>query len=220
MSEVPVVAVRGEVVLEVPPEIARFTVTVSARDKDRGAALTRLTERLDAVRAVLDGYAEAIDRRETGQVHVYPERKRGGGERVSAYTASVSTTVTVADFAVLGEMMLRLADEEQTSVHGPHWALRPDSPAHRQARLAAVEDALTRAREYAGAVGSSLVRLLLISDAGVSPGPPVPMAFSGATMRAADGPPEFNLEPQVQMAQASVEVRFTITDPSDAVTQR
>ncbi|HTF08628.1 MAG TPA: SIMPL domain-containing protein, partial [Asanoa sp.] len=41
----PVVAVRGEAVREVPPEIARFAVTVVARDKDRQATLRRLAER-------------------------------------------------------------------------------------------------------------------------------------------------------------------------------
>jgi uncharacterized protein YggE len=106
-------------------------------------------------------------------------------------------------------------------VHGSHWALRPDSPAYAQARRAAVDDALARAREYAAAVGSDLVRLLLISDAGVSGGPPVPMGFTGGTFRAAaDLTPEFNLEPQLQTAQAGVEMRFTITEPTGVVTQR
>ena len=40
MVDGPVVAVRGEAIREVPPEIARFTVTVVARDKDRQATLT------------------------------------------------------------------------------------------------------------------------------------------------------------------------------------
>jgi uncharacterized protein YggE len=219
MAETPVVAVRGEVVIEVPPEIARFTVTVAARDRDRRAALTRLTERLDAVRAVLDGYAAAVERRETGQVVVQPELKRSG-ERVSAYTASVSTTVTVTEFAVLGELMLRLADEEQTSVYGPVWALRPDSPVHRRARRTAVDDALARAREYADALGARLERLLLLADAGVSAGPPVPMAFGATTFRAAaDATPELNLEPQAQTAHASVEMRFVMSEPTTMAAQ-
>jgi hypothetical protein len=47
------------------------------------------------------------------------------------------------------------------------------------------------------------------------------LAFAGTVMRdAGGGPPEFNLEPQLQTAQASVEMRFTITEPTDAVTQR
>ena len=101
MVDQPMVVVRGEAFREVPPELAVFSVTVSARDKDRQTTLTRLTERAAELRTALDDYPDAIERRETGGVQIYPELKRGG-ERVSAYTGSVTTTVTVTDFAVLG----------------------------------------------------------------------------------------------------------------------
>lgn len=120
MVDGPVVAVRGEAFREVPPELARFQVTATARDKDRQATLTRLAERAEGVRALIDSYGAAIERRESGQLQVYPEVKRSG-ERVVAYHGSVSTTVTVTDFTVLGELMLRLADRDQTQVAGPWW---------------------------------------------------------------------------------------------------
>jgi uncharacterized protein len=210
MVDAPVVAVRGETVQEVPPELARFSVTVSARDKDRQTALALLTERVDAMRAVLDGYGEAIEQRETGVVQVHPELRRTG-ERVSAYVASLSTTVTVTDFTVLGDLMLRLADQDQTSVYGPWWSLRPDSPVYREARLAAVDAAKIRAQEYAEAVGRRLGRLLELADTGMS-APPTPMMFAAQT-RSAAAPPELNLEPQQQTVQASVEMRYTLAEP-------
>jgi uncharacterized protein len=214
MVDTPVVAVRGEAVREVPPELAQFTVTVAARDKDRQAALTRLTRRVEAIRAVLDEYAEAIERRETGMVQVHPELK-GTGERVAAYVASLTTTVTVTDFAVLGDLMLRLASEDQTTVYGPWWSLRPDSQVHRQVRRAAVDEAVARAQEYAQAVGARLVKLLEVADAGMASGPPMPMALQARmeATRGAAGPPELNLEPQQQAVAASVEMRFTMTSP-------
>ena len=66
-------------------------------------------------------------------MHVGPQLKRSG-ERVVAYTGTTSTTVTVSDFTVLGELMMRLADQEQTSVAGPWWQLRPGSPTYRKAQ--------------------------------------------------------------------------------------
>jgi uncharacterized protein YggE len=45
MVDQPMVTVRGEALREVPPEQAVFSVTVSARDKNRETALTRLTQR-------------------------------------------------------------------------------------------------------------------------------------------------------------------------------
>ncbi|HEX2356022.1 MAG TPA: SIMPL domain-containing protein [Micromonosporaceae bacterium] len=218
MSDAPVVAVRGEVVREVPPEIARFSVTVSARDKDRQATLHRLTQRAEAIRALLDGYGDAIERRETGGLVVGPELKRSG-ERVSAYHGSVQTTVTVADFTALGELLLRLADQDQTTVYGPWWELRPASPVYREARRAAIGDAVTRAAEYAEAVGARLGRLLEIADVGLSAQPVAKRGFAVSlggmrAMAAESAAPELELEPQQQTVQASVEARFTITEPT------
>jgi uncharacterized protein YggE len=214
----PVVAVRGEINREVPPEIATISVTVSARDRERQAALARLAERSTALGALLDGYAEAIERRETSGVYVYPETK-GAGERIVGYRGSVTLQVTVTDFAVLGELMLRLADQDQTTVGGPHWALRPDSPAYRQARHDAIGDALTRAREYAEALGTRITRLLQLADAGLSGSQPADLGAPRA-MRAmtfaedAGGGPNFDLEPRLQHVYASVEARFAITEPT------
>lgn len=211
MVDAPVVEVRGEAYREVPPELARFAVTVSARDKDRQAALARLAERAAAVRALIDGYADAIERREAGDVHVYPELKRSG-ERVAAYVGSVTTTVTVTDFAVLGKLMMLLADRDQGRIAGPWWELRPGSPADREAREAAVADAVDRARGYAAAVGARLERLLEIFDEGGGRDRPMrSVAFESAESART---PELELDPRLQTVHAAVRVRFTISEPT------
>jgi uncharacterized protein YggE len=212
MVDGPVVSVRGEAFREVPPEIARFTVTVAARDKNRQATLARLAERADAVRALIDGYGEAIERRESGDLRVRPELKRSG-ERVVAYHGTVSTTVTVTDFSVLGELMLRLADQDQSNVSGPWWALRPGSPVHREARRAAVDEAVARAREYAEAVGARVTGLLEIADSGMVNQPMTRVAYGYAGQAGGDGLPELDLDPQVQTVHANVEARFAISEP-------
>jgi uncharacterized protein len=218
MVDAPVVAVRGEVFREVDPEIATFTVTVSARDRDRQEALRRLASRVDDLRAVLDGYAESIEKRETSGLYVHPENKRSG-EKVSGYGGSVTTTVTVDDFGQLGEMMFRLADRDQVIVSGPWWGLRPDSRAYRQARRDAIADALLRAGEYAAAVGARVTALLEIADTGLSGAAgqgavarAVPLSFRAHG--AAGEPPDLDLEPQRQQVQGQVEARFQISTPT------
>jgi uncharacterized protein len=211
MAEQPAVVVRGEAVREVPPEIARFSVTVAARDKDRQAALTRLAERAAVTRSLLDGYGEAIERRETGGVRLRPELKRAG-ERVAAYTGSVTTIVTVSDFTLLGELLLRFGDQDQTSVAGPWWELRPGSDAGAEVRRAAVADALGRAREYADAVGARLDRLVEIADEG-SVG--VPMMRTALAAGGVAEAAELDLDPQPQTVHAAVRVRFTMSEPAD-----
>ena len=210
---------RGEINREVPPEIATVSVTVAARDRERQAALARLAERSTALGTLLDGYAEAIERRETNGVYVYPET-RGPGERVVGYRGSVTLQLTVVDFAVLGDLMPKLADQDQTTVAGPYWALRPDSPAYRQARHDAIGDALTRAREYAEALGARITRLLQLADAGLSGSTPAADYGAPQTMRAVafgaagdSSAPSFDLEPRLQQVYASVEAKFAITEP-------
>src|SRR5262245_40889030 len=131
----PTIVVRGEAIREVPPELAVFSVTVSARGREKGAVLARLTEQSAVLRAVLDGYGESVERREAGGVQVYPEFKRAG-ERPSAWVGSISTTVTVADFAALGEMLPRLAGLDQVALSGPWWQLRRGSTASAEVRRA------------------------------------------------------------------------------------
>ncbi|MFG1676549.1 SIMPL domain-containing protein [Micromonospora sp. NPDC049282] len=210
MADAPVVAVRGEAYREVAPELARFTVTAVARDRDRETTLTRLAERAAAVRALLDAAEPAVDRREAGQVNVWPVTKRAG-DRVVAWQGSVSTTVTVTDFTSLGELMLRLADHEQVEVAGPVWSLRPDSPAHREARHAAIADALARAREYAEALGARVTALRELADTGLTAAPP--MLAKAAYARSGESVPELELDPAPQPVQAAVEARFTISEP-------
>ncbi|MFE9688329.1 SIMPL domain-containing protein [Micromonospora sp. NPDC005806] len=213
MVDAPVVAVRGEAYREVAPELARFTVTATARDRSRETTLARLAERAAAVRVLLDRAEPTVERRETGQLRVWPETKRSG-ERVVAYRGSVSTTVTVGDFTALGELMLRLADQDQVEVAGPWWSLRPDSPTYREARHAAIGDALARAREYAEALGARITGLLELSDSGLSAAPPM-FARAAAARGGGPGgaPPELELDPSPQPVQAAVEARFTISEP-------
>ncbi|RKN39885.1 SIMPL domain-containing protein [Micromonospora endolithica] len=213
MVDGPVVSVRGEAYREVDPEIAQFTVTALARDKDRETVLTRLAERAAAVRVLLDGHTPGVDRRETGDLWVRPETRRSG-ERVVAYRGSVSTTVTVSDFTALGELMLRLADQDQVAVAGPWWSLRPDSPVHREARRAAIDDALSRAREYAEALGARVTALIELADTGDVERPMFARAAYEVGPAAAGGAPELELDPRPQTVQAAVHARFAISEPT------
>jgi uncharacterized protein len=208
----PVVVVRGESVHEVPPEIAQFGVTVAARDRERKATIARLAQRSQALRALIDGYGDAIERRETGGLNVWPELKKPS-EKVAAYHGTVTTTVTVVDFTVLGELMLRLSDQDQTTVNGPWWQVRPGSPVHGEARRAAISAAIAKAREYAEAVGARVTGLLEIADVGTGERPMMLRAFS-AGGHGDEALPQLDLDPQVQTVQEIVVARFAISEPT------
>ncbi|MFF0447855.1 SIMPL domain-containing protein [Streptomyces sp. NPDC004609] len=220
--EAPRVAVRGEARLEFDPEIARITVSVKARGTDRRSALEDLTRRNSAALELIKSYGDAVEKLETGAFSITPELTRHGrGERVRTYHGHVHLGATLADFTALGELTTRLADLELSSVGGPWWALRPDSPAHGEARRQAVLEAVKRAREYAAALGARLTALVELADLGAE----VPMAYDaampmpGARSAAyggavAEAAPALDLEPRRQTVYAQVNARFTITPPA------
>lgn len=218
--ETPRVAVRGEARLEFDPEIARIGVAVSARGTDRRTALEDLTRRNSAVLDLIKSYGEAVEKLETGAFSISPELGRHGrGERVRAYHGRVHITAELSDFTALGELTTRLADLELTQVNGPWWALRPDSPAHGEARRQAVRGAVQRAREYAEALGARLSALVELADLGAeNVDPYTPVAYgatrgSGYGGAAPEMAPALDLEPQRQTVYAQVNARFTMTPP-------
>jgi hypothetical protein len=219
---VPIVSVRGDATLEVPPEIARLSAMVTAEDRDRRSTLERLSRRNDETLALIRSYGPGVEGLDTGSMSVYPVMKATGRgtEKVRFYRGTVRIRATVGDFTILGELAGRLADMELVELHGPWWELRPDSPVHRQAREDAAREAVRRAREYAGAVGGTLTALLEIADRGLSSQPQahvlrgaVPVQAGAAAYGGAPPPPVLDLEPATQTVSAGVEARFTMTQP-------
>ncbi|WBB59991.1 SIMPL domain-containing protein [Streptomyces sp. WMMC500] len=215
----PRLAVRGEARLEVDPEIARIAVTVAVRGTDRRAALDDLTQRNAEARELIRSYGDAVEKLETGALLVTPELGRHGrGERVRRYHGRVRLTATFSDFTALGELSTRAADLDLASVEGPWWALRPDSPVHREARRQAVREAVTRAREYAEALGAELTAVVEVADEGTEH-PDAWMAreasrgYGGIAAAGAEAAPALDLEPQRQTVYARVNARFLMTRP-------
>lgn len=220
MSDSPLISVRGVAELEVEPEIAQITVRLEARDSDRSRTLERLTERNKSCLELIRSYGDAVEKLETSGFSVAPLfRDRRRDEKVHRYQGSVRVTATVCDFTALGEMVTRLAAQELTSVAGPWWSLRSDSKVHRKARQRAAREAVTRAREYAEALGCALTGLVSLSDVGLTPHAPdypMPVAAGLAYGSAQPAePPPLDLEPRTQTVRAEVEARFTTTAPDD-----
>ncbi|WP_425474233.1 SIMPL domain-containing protein [Streptomyces alboniger] len=222
--DAPRVAVRGEAHLEVDPEIARISITISARGTDRRDALTDLTRRNNTALDLIKTYGDTVENLETGALSITPElTKHGRGERIRAYHGRVHVTAELTDFTALGELTTRLADLDLTRVEGPWWALRPDSPTHRQARQQAVREAVQRAREYAEALGTTLAALTELADIGADQPTPAygyggpaggmrSAAYAGAADLAEEAAP-LDLEPQRQHVYAQVNARFTLVPP-------
>jgi uncharacterized protein len=224
MIEEPLLTVRGEIMVEVDPDTARINLTITAKDADRSNTLRLLDERATVIDGILASFGTVIDKIETTGVRISPQFRR---ERISGYVAEAQHHITVVDFDRLGELVAQLADQDLTTVTGPWWDLRRDSPVHRDARIAAVKDAVQRARDYAEALGSRLTALVELADAQLlsgGGGPAGPIAAAAFARRQAshgpDGPDEFTFDitPAKQTVRATIAARFRISAPElDAV---
>jgi uncharacterized protein YggE len=209
------VAVRGEAVLDVEPEIATVIVTVESQDKDRARALASLDSRHRGLLAVLEEYRAATETVDSGGVHVQPqfkdERTRG---KITGHLAMRSVTVQITEFSVLGELLGRVVADAAFRVDGPYWSLQPDSPVILRARTDAVHDAVRRAREYAKALGGTITEVREVSDIGLGGAGAFPMATPAAGMmhgtRSMESV-EFDVTPVSQTVHGLVEARFTMT---------
>ncbi|MEU6555080.1 SIMPL domain-containing protein [Streptomyces sp. NPDC046915] len=217
--DAPLLVVRGEAELEVEPEIARISVIVSARGRDRRTALDDLSRRNATALDLIKSYGDTVERLSTGAFSITPElSERGRGERVHAYHGRVHLTADFTDFTVLGELTTRLADMDLTRVDGPWWLLRPDSPVHREARQQAVREAVQRAHEYAAALGTTVAALIELADTGTdrpqSARTPFTRGVRRASLAGAAEPPEpLDLEPERLRVGAQVSAQFTMAPP-------
>jgi hypothetical protein len=216
MTASPTVAVRGQATIEAQPELAVLTLTIEAHGHDRRSAMDLLTQRARSVADVVDRFETGLERSETSRLHVYPELDNRRTEKVRRYVGRSSTSLTVHDFGMLSDLLIAASSIDLVAIDGPWWRLRPTSDVYRQARLAAAEDAKTRARDYAEAFGARIVGLIEIADLGMSQQQAQPQPAGGALLSMAaarDGGAEFAFEPGHQEVVGQVEARFLLTQP-------
>lgn len=215
---VPTVAVRGETLLGVAPEIADLRVTVRVRARDRESALERCRARQEEVTAAVRAAGDAVETTETTGVAVHPGSRPGSraDDRADDPVAVQHTRLTVARLEAVGDLVVALGRLDDVAVSGPSWGLRPDSPAYEQARLAAVADAVRRARTYAAAFGAELTALLEVSDAGMPGGLRV-AGHMEAVALSEPGGLHLDLTPARCEVHGAVEVRFAMSPPDSGL---
>jgi uncharacterized protein YggE len=210
----PQVAVRGEAVLVVDPEVADLSVSVRVRARDRETALEGCRDRQEQVTAAIRAAGDAVESAETSAVAVHLEYHHSGG--TGQPVASQHTQVRIGALDVVGRLVVALGRLDDVEVHGPSWGLRPDSPAYERARLAAVADAVRRARSYAAAFGAELTALLEVSDPGIA-GSGMRVAGGTAALSFEAGDLALDVTPMRSEVHGSVEVRFSMSEPEQEV---
>src|SRR5918998_2678756 len=204
----PIVTVRGEAEVSGPPDLATLTCTLHASADSAERVRGRLATGSQAAAELLGRFTAALERHSSTGLHVYPEFHRRTPSRITGYRGTFVSTIMVADFDALSELIMGLSGLPDSELDGPWWSLRRDNPMFREVRLAAIADARRRADDYAAAFGATVAELVEVSDldGGFGQGRPLRMA---AAMEMADDA-AFSFEPAEQTVSGQVTVRFTI----------
>jgi uncharacterized protein len=213
----PVVTVRGEASVEVESDLVDLHLNVQARGSDRAQVLRQLEGRAAQLGRLVDRFESAIERRSTDGFSVHPEFSGSRGDKPKGYSGSMSMQLTVTDFDVLSDLVVGVNSIELSDVGGPYWRLRHDHPAHREARLAAISDGVTRARDYAAAFGAGIDGLLSIGDDGTDVESVMPRFSRAAALsggREDNGMSSFDFEPARQRVEGAVVLRFRMGTPT------
>jgi uncharacterized protein YggE len=208
----PIVTVRGEAQLEVPPDLATLAFTVHSTGDSVETPRTELAKASARIRDLLAEHAMAIERSSTSGLHVAPIFSRRSGTKITGYRGSFSTQIAVHDFNALSALVFALTPLPNSQIDGPWWSLRRDNPAFRTVRLDASADARRRADDYAAAFGASVADLVEVSDLDTGfPGGREMRTFAMAKDMADEA--AFEFEPATQTVSGQVTVRFAITTP-------
>jgi len=139
----PIVTVRGEAQLEVPPDRATVSVTTQASAETAERVRAQLADASVRLTDLLADFAHGVVETSTTGLHVAPVFHRRTPTRITGYSGTFSTQVVVGDFEVLSPLVLALAQLPAVQVDGPWWSLSQDHPGPRDARIAAIVDART-----------------------------------------------------------------------------
>ena len=215
------ITVRGSFSAFRSPERATVHATISYEGPAMEPVYERVARDLEAVKATIAPLADpdgAVTSWSAEQLRTWSNRpwNKDGRQLPLVHHVSVGVTVEFGDFTALSAWVGgHVASTEGFRVTNVEWTL---TRAHREdlvleVRNGAVQDAVTRAQQYADALGLGVIRPVAVADAGMlagtssstgGPGGPQLRAMAGIGGAA----PEVELMPQDIEVSVQVDARF------------
>lgn len=173
-----IISVQGVGEVFAAPDIATFSFTVEAKDKDAVTAQNKYGETMDTVLAYLkeSGVEEKDIKTEYynfGQWFEY-EKTTGvctvygcppsGEQKLMGYQVSQSVTVKVRDTEKAGELLAGVASKGAINVSGLSFTIDDEDGLMAEAREKAIIDAKEKAKVLADNLGSRIVRMSSFSE--------------------------------------------------------
>ncbi|GAA4674812.1 SIMPL domain-containing protein [Frondihabitans cladoniiphilus] len=168
--------VAGDATISHPAERAIVRIQVALTSTDRGAASRAAVEAHNVVasEAAAHHASGVATWWQADQVATwsYEDHAAGAESPITRYRAQSQLSVTFQDFAVLATWVGRLLEWPSVQVQGIDWLLTVSKQAEllRAARIQAVEDAVTKAADYAAALELGTPALDAVFEEGLRPG--------------------------------------------------
>lgn len=221
----PIITVTGSSRSTVAPELAQLTVEAQASGPQRADVVDRATKLAADIQqrfAALHGDAASpVQQWHSQSVHVWSERpwNEQGKQLPLVHHARIQVQATFRDFTALGAEAEALSAIDGVAVHGIWWRLTEATEADVQTEVqrGAIQNALTKAQNYAEALGYASVRTVAIADPGLLSDGSVDsgsMAKRGGLMAMAAPSPEADMHTGIELRPdeltftAQVEARF------------
>lgn len=179
------ITVTGQGAVESVPDMATITMGVVSQGKTGAQAMARNSKDLAAMMAKLKAAGIAPRDMQTSNLSLSPRwdnrpSSKGGDPEIIGFVAQNTVTVRIRDMARLGEILDAVVQNGANSFRGLSFGLQHPRPAQDQARIKAVEDAITKAKLLTNAAGVELGDIISISES--TSGRPSPMMMNDMAM--------------------------------------
>jgi uncharacterized protein len=213
LGTVPMLAVAGEGLASVEPDVAVVSLGVGAQDQDAAAAQTKVNQAMHKVLAAVKQVVgeEQVQTSGLSLYPVYSQRPMRGDEeqepRISGYRADMSITARVTDIAKVGAVVDAGLGAGANRLNGVSFELQNDTGARADALQQAIRSAQAKARAMAAALDVELTELIEVSESGLQT--VAPMYEAAAAMDAAFAQSRVAGTP-IQAGQVQVRANVTL----------
>lgn len=215
-------SVRGEAQRTIAPDEASVYATVSGTADSKAAAVSDVQTVLGGILTDLAALGGAVltaqstrssltwsaQSMQTYEEHP-PNKVTGESGPTGRHQASTSLLITVRDFSLLPEVSRTVIGRDSVEVHSVSWSVDQDNAQWALVRADAIRAALLQRRDYAAALGGTVVSVDHVADAGLLGGENHGRGSGSFGRPASGGGGQMSLDPAPQILDATIEARFT-----------
>lgn len=171
------VMVTGDSIVQAQPDTAIVTISVVTQSRRAIDAQQENATKTEAVVRALKAAAGAGAEVKTSGYSLQPMRvyKEGQPPTISGFEARNSVTVTMNELNKVGPVIDASAQAGSNEISGIAFTLRQDRQAKDRALSEATQEAMSKARVIAQALGGRVVRVVEVQEEGFIQRPPQPL---------------------------------------------